>query len=340
MREASQCESRSSASSCPSGEIYGHRPTSLSARVGAYVTRLSVRSADGTTFWYVGFVLWTLLFSLLLAAAEWLLKSSVRYDRSLLRAARAGLRRGEFQLDYQPVFGIRRARCVGFDVLLRWSSETYGVRGPGHFMSFIQKSSVIRPLTRHILKQAGEEMRQAGVPDTFYLSITVPPAYILSRDFMEDLDSVGASALSSLFVNIDATRFGQFSKQLIPAMKHARGKGVRFALSGVKAELELPRGMSFEMLKIDRIVLALDNDERAARIRALAKMGHDLGAMVVVQGVESAIHHGIAQESQADFGQGFFYSRTLNVTRLTRFLKGCDETTPGPTTANTMSMLG
>jgi c-di-GMP phosphodiesterase len=51
---------------------------------------------------------------------------------------------------------------------------------------------------------------------------------------------------------------------------------------------ELPADMTFEMVKIDRDVLGMDPDERSRKISALTSMGHEMGAVVVVEGTENA----------------------------------------------------
>ncbi|CAN7764256.1 IS5 family transposase [Caballeronia sp. LjRoot31] len=64
-------------------------------------------------------LLWPFLLALV-AAVGWLLcKRWRRYDQALIHAARAGLRRREFHLEYQPVVSLRHGRCVGGEALLR-----------------------------------------------------------------------------------------------------------------------------------------------------------------------------------------------------------------------------
>ncbi|KHL06413.1 UNVERIFIED_CONTAM: hypothetical protein LK11_66170 [Mumia flava] len=110
-------------------------------------------------------------------------------------------------------------------------------------------------------------------------------------------------------------------------MAQARDRGMRFALSAVRpADVgpELPAGMSFEMVKIDRDVLRMDSDERSRQISALTRLAHQMGAVVVVEGIEIAAHHNVARASRAEFGQGFFYSSTLGASRLKAFLEAAN----------------
>jgi EAL domain-containing protein (putative c-di-GMP-specific phosphodiesterase class I) len=244
-----------------------------------------------------------------------------------LRAARAGLRRGEFHVEYQPVVGLRRPKCVGVEALLRWDNEKYGALGPAHYMEFIENSSLIGPVTRFVVSRAAQDLREIGAPKSLYVGVSAPSIYLLSSAFTADLTDYGSHGLPPLILKVGASSVMKLKKRLIPMMAQAREKGMRFALSGVRPAdcgLALPADMTFEMVKIDRDVLGLGADERARHVNALTRMGHDLGAVVVVEGIENSAHHNVARASRAEFGQGFFYSRALGASRLKIFLEAAN----------------
>jgi EAL domain-containing protein (putative c-di-GMP-specific phosphodiesterase class I) len=295
---------------------------SIGADTLAWAQPSASTAALRTSVWTIlGFILWPILGVVLVGLA---LKRWFRYDKSLLRAARAGLRRGEFHVEYQPVVGVRRARCVGVEALLRWDNQKYGALGPAHYMEFIENSSLIGPMTRFVLSRAAQELREIGAPKSLYLGVTAPASYLVSSAFIADVGDVGSLGLPPLILKIGAGSATKFKKRLIPMMAQARNKGMRFALSGVRpTEVgpELPADMTFEMVKIDREVLGMDPGERSRQINALTSMGHDMDAVVVVEGIENAAHHNIARANRAEFGQGFFYSRALGASQLKAFLQ-------------------
>jgi EAL domain-containing protein (putative c-di-GMP-specific phosphodiesterase class I) len=289
----------------------------------------------------LGLVFWPILVAVLVVAAGWALKRWFRYDKSLLRAARAGLRRGEFHLEYQPVVGVRRARCVGVEALLRWDNQKYGALGPAHYMEFIENSSLIGPMTRFVMSRAAQELREIGAPKSLYLGVTAPASYLVSSAFNAHLGEVTSLGLPPLILRIGAPSARKFKKRLVPMMAQARDKGIRFALSALRPTdvgLALPADMTFEMVKIDRNVLAKDPDERSREISALTRMGHEMGAVVVVEGIENSAHHNVARASRAEFGQGFFYSRALGASRLKEFIETVNA--PSSKRAGAATVLG
>ncbi|WP_244106690.1 EAL domain-containing protein [Paraburkholderia phenazinium] len=317
-------------------------PPSIDTDTPASVPPSASIATQRPSVWTIlGFVLWPMLVVVLIVVIGWALKRWFRYDKSLLRAARAGLRRGEFHVEYQPVVGVRRAGCVGIEALLRWDNQKYGALGPAHYMKFIEKSSLIGPMTRFVMSRAAQELREIGAPKSLYLGVTAPASYLVSSSFIADLGGVGALGLPPVILKIGAGSAKKFKKRLIPMMAQARDKGMRFALSAAgptDVGPELPADMSFEMVKIDRDVLGMDPDERSRQISALTSMGHEMGAVVVVEGIENAAHHSVARASRAEFGQGFFYSRALGASRLKVFLEAADA--PSSNGAGASTVLG
>lgn len=327
---------------CSLGRGCETRPISASidAETLARASPYAATATQSTPAWdLVGFVLWPILVAVVVFVAGWAIRRWFRYDRSLLRAARAGLRRGEFHLEYQPVVGVRRPKCVGVDALLRWDNQKYGALGPAHFMEFIENSNLIGPMTRFVLSRAAQELREIGAPKSIYLGVTAPASYVASSSFVAHLGDVGSLGLPPVILKIGASSATKFKKRLIPMMLQARDKGVRFALSAVGPTdfgPELQAEMTFEMVKIDRNVLGMDPDERSSQIGALTRMGHEMGAVVVVEGIENAAHHNVARASRAEFGQGFFYSRALGASRLKVFLEAANAPSSKPGGASTV----
>ncbi|SAK62841.1 diguanylate phosphodiesterase [Caballeronia ptereochthonis] len=304
--------------------------------------RFSAGPTQGSSAWtLLSHVLWPILLFLLALAAGWSLKRWFSYDKALLRAARAGLRRGEFHVEYQPIVDIRRALCVGVEAFLRWDNRKYGAQGPAHYLEFIENSSLLDRMTRFVVSRAAQDLREIGAPKSLYVGITAPVSYLLDSGFTADRTVVGSHGFPPLILNVSASSVRMFKKRLTPMMTQAREKRVRFALSGVRptdCELALPTGMTFEIVKIDREVLGLDPDERAKHLDALTRMGHDFGAAVVVEGVEHSAHHKLARASRAEFGQGFFYSRALDATGLKVFLETANA--PPSNRAGAATVLG
>ena len=84
----------------------------------------------------------------------------------LLRAARRGLRRGEFHVVYQPIFDLNQMRMIGVEALLRWHHPTRGLLQPDQFIPILETSALIVPVGR--CWQPGRDRSSRAFPAGFW----------------------------------------------------------------------------------------------------------------------------------------------------------------------------
>jgi c-di-GMP phosphodiesterase len=242
---------------------------------------------------------------------------------TLLRAARSGLKRGEFFLEYQPIVNLRQGKCVGVEALLRWNNVEFGTAGPGHYMPSIERSSLIGPITRFVLGKVAEEVGQLGTAESLYIGVNVPFSQLAHSGFVADLSATTPRVLRRLVLEISHCELRDATPNLLRVIATLRKAGVRFALSGFNPNDDAGRwfdGWSFEMVKLNRAVFHLDPYERSRLLDTMITLAHGLDAVLVGEGVETAAHHDALLAARAELGQGFYYSRALGIGRLETFL--------------------
>lgn len=242
---------------------------------------------------------------------------------TLLRAARSGLKRGEFYLEYQPIVNLRQGKCVGVEALLRWNNIEFGAAGPGHYMPSIERSSLIGPITRFVLGKVAEEVGQLGTAESLYIGVNVPFSQLAHPGFVADLSATTPRVLRRLVLEISHRELRDATPNLLRVIATLRKAGVRFALSGFNPNdgaVHWFDGWSFEMVKLNRAVFHLDPAERSRLLETMIALAQDLDAVLVGEGVEIAAHHDALFAARAELGQGFYYSRALGIGRLETFL--------------------
>ena len=100
------------------------------------------------------------------------------------RDIRAGLKKGEFFLEYQPIVALESGDCVGCEALLRWRRGGQVV-GPYDFIPLTEDSSLGGLLTYHVVETAARELGPwlLAHPHLF-IGINVPPS-LLGRGGIE-----------------------------------------------------------------------------------------------------------------------------------------------------------
>ena len=79
------------------------------------------------------------------------------------------------------------------------------------------------------------------------------------------------------------------------------------------------------MLKIDRSFISAiaANPQSRALIQTLVQLGTTLGIETLAEGIENRIQLAALQDEHCDSGQGFLFSRPLDVDAMNAFLKAC-----------------
>ena len=223
------------------------------------------------------------------------------------------------------MISLREGKCGGVEALIRRNNTEYGSLGPLHYMRRLEHTTLIAPpLTRFVLSTAARELGPLAAAKSLYIGINVSAPHVESETFVSDVRGSAKGILSRLVLHMPESHRAKPTANVLNAFAALRAKKVRFALSGVGAGLAylgLLTAFAFELVKIDRQVLALDADERVRRLAAVIDAARQQGATVVADGVESANHHKVICRSRIYFGQGFFYGRTMVINLLLTFFE-------------------
>jgi EAL domain-containing protein (putative c-di-GMP-specific phosphodiesterase class I) len=177
--------------------------------------------------------------------------------------------------------------------------------------------------TAYILSTAVRELGPLVASKSLYVGIKVAARHVESPTFVSDVIGSAESILSRLVLHMPEEHCARPTKGVLDAFTELRARGLRLAMSGVttvETYWSFHKAFRFDLLKIDRRVLALDDGARRQRLAALVEVARELGSIVVAEGVESASHHMVVSRSGAEYGQGFFYGRTMVLSLLVTFL--------------------
>jgi EAL domain-containing protein (putative c-di-GMP-specific phosphodiesterase class I) len=271
---------------------------------------------------------WPALAGLILLAAYWCWEHWFQYDRKMVRAARAGLARGEFHIEYQPLVSIRGRACVGMDAMVRWANSDFGKIGSANYMAVLEQCSWIGTLMKFALAKVAQEIGELSETRPLYVIVDIPVSCFTSEAFLRRLiEIVTKDSAHRIVIGLNHKAVAPVEKTLVNQMAHARAKGVIFALTGLGADegtdaFRYPKELSFEIIKVDRRIFSLTPPQRARRLQSLASAAREMDAMLIVDGVDTGVHHDVLRSVGGEFGQGFFYSRPLAMRRLKSFLQG------------------
>ncbi|MGT2477679.1 EAL domain-containing protein [Paraburkholderia terrae] len=131
-------------------------------------------------------------------AAVSLLVHFLSQNIRLCRAVRAGLRRGEFHVVYQPIIDTRTQCCVGVEALLRWCNAKFAAGGPGVFMAKLEGTRWVGVLTRFVLLEANRALAPATFARHWHLSVNICARHLMEKGFVEDICESAGPVLGRL----------------------------------------------------------------------------------------------------------------------------------------------
>jgi EAL domain-containing protein (putative c-di-GMP-specific phosphodiesterase class I) len=247
----------------------------------------------------------------------------VRPKAGLRRAARIGLRRGEFHVVYQPIVDTRTRHCVGVEALLRWGHPKFGAGGPGLFIGELEGTRLLSALTCFALREANNALTQLTFPQHWHISINICARHLLEDRFVEDICESAGPMLERLVLELTERSCVERTPRVVTALSHMKQRGVRLSLDDFGtgfSNLDLLADFRFDYVKVDRRFLALCGEARIQFLKSVAALVHTLGAKVVVEGVESGADHDVVQRSGIDLAQGYWYGKPMAVDRLSAFV--------------------
>jgi EAL domain-containing protein (putative c-di-GMP-specific phosphodiesterase class I)/anti-sigma regulatory factor (Ser/Thr protein kinase) len=262
-------------------------------------------------------ILWLLLLPLAVRLARAMDTAPRRGRRRIVRAIRRGIERGEFELHYQPQLEIDTGVPSRVEALLRWRRRGELV-APAGFLADAEASSVIRPLTNHVLDLAvsqAAQWRAAGRP----MGVAVNLSAANLRDFsvverLERLLEEHGVPAETITLEVTETAVLEEPELARAVLQAAADLGCSISIddfgTGYSSLLWL-RLFPVDEVKIDRTFVDGMSAEGEAYVAGVIRLGHDLGVSVVAEGVEDEATLKRLQELGCDVAQGYLFARPL-----------------------------
>jgi diguanylate cyclase (GGDEF)-like protein/PAS domain S-box-containing protein len=250
-------------------------------------------------------------------------------QRRLETDVQQAIERGELHFDYQPKFRLSDLSLSGCEALLRWTHPTRGVVPPSVFVPAAERAGLSVRLARITLEMALRQQRAwRDEGHDIAVAVNLSARHIVSGQAPELLrDALEATGCTGERLEIEVTEdvFIRDPETAAATLAKLREIGVRLALDDFGtgyASLGYLQQLPFDVIKLDRsFVAGLGTSLRTERIvDAVVRIAHGLGARLVAEGVESAVHLARLRDIGCDEGQGYLLGRPLPPEALARLM--------------------
>lgn len=245
-------------------------------------------------------------------------------------------------LQYQPTFDLQSESVIGVEALIRWRHPTRGVIAPIEFIPVAEESGLIVPIGRWVLEDA---CRQAAIwrrhGHRIDMSVNVSGRQLDDDELIEDVrHALAESGLdpATLTLEITETTLMRDAEATAKRLRSLKELGVRIAIDDFGtgySSLAYLRQFPVDALKIDRSFISgiAGSNGSAALIHTLVQLGKTLDIETLAEGIEERSQLETLQREHCDHGQGFLFSRPLDVDAVERFLAATQPKTPSHATA-------
>ncbi|QPC42129.1 EAL domain-containing protein [Kaustia mangrovi] len=257
-----------------------------------------------------------------------------RYHRVVLEAdLRRALERNEIDVVYQPIMRLGDMKLVGFEALVRWHHITHGTLEPEAFIKLAEETGVIMDLGSYVLNEAARQLgiwQRAFRPhDSLFVTVNLSSRELITRDLVDEVKTLlnrEDLAPGSLKLELTESVVMENPELSVQILQKLRQLGIGIACddfgTGYSSLGHLAR-LPFDMLKIDRSFLELEQDEEETTqiiLDTIVMMAHDLGMDVVSEGIETAEQAAWMGRIGCDFGQGYQFSEPLSARQVVDML--------------------
>jgi diguanylate cyclase (GGDEF)-like protein len=227
---------------------------------------------------------------------------------------REAITTGQLFLLYQPIVALHDGRLLGAEALVRWQHPEHGVLAPDAFIPVAERTGLIVPLGRWVLRAALS--RLATWTDLDALNINISARDLREPDFAEAVaDLLTEFGIAGDRITLEVTESMTVETgESIGNLTALRALGVRISLDDFgtgHSTLTLLHDCPIDEIKLDRSFTQATVDGRIPVAAAVIHLARALGLQVVAEGVETAEQVDLLLDLGYVAAQGYYFARPM-----------------------------
>ncbi len=241
---------------------------------------------------------------------------------------KSALNKNQFSVFYQPIVLTQDGQIAGFESLLRWNHPDLGFVPPDQFIPIAEESDMIVELGNFVIQKSCETLatliEKYNPERNWYVCINVSAKQLENNDIIFEIErAIKDNFLSyqNLKVEVTESILLKNSDSELYILEELRKKGIQIAIDDFGtgySSLSTLHHFPFSFLKIDRsfITNVVTQPKLKSMIKSIILMAKTLDMKVVVEGVEQLEQYSILKEMEADYIQGYYFSKPLPLVEL------------------------
>ena len=251
-----------------------------------------------------------------------------RHKRQRIEARlRHALAHQQFEIHYQPLYGVDGKALRGFEALLRLKDEDGTPISPEVFVPIAEETGLIGAIGHWVLVQSARTAREW--PDDLMVSVNLSPIQFQSHDIpavVKDVLKQTGLPARRLELEITESVLIADTDKVLQALREIKDLGVSIALDDFGtgySSLGYLWSFPFDKLKVDKSFMTdlADSSSKSREILAtIVALGKVLDLKITAEGVETKEQAEVLRSLDCDLVQGFLFGRPLDQDALAALL--------------------
>lgn len=240
------------------------------------------------------------------------------------------LRNDSIEVYYQPIYNIKDGRFSAMEALVRLRDDKGTIVMPSDFIEYAEKNGMILKLGEAVFRKVCEFIQRMHVDEygIEYIEVNLSVVQCMQIDMARILKNImGEYQIPPYRINFEITETATGSSKAIDKnMRELLDYGCSFSLDDYGSgysNLTYVVNLPVKIIKIDKLIT--DNYFVSEKVRIATEytieMLHKLGMEIVVEGVDSEEKYLAFKKLNAEYIQGYYFSKPLPRDRVLNFIQ-------------------
>lgn len=224
----------------------------------------------------------------------------------------------ELVLFYQPIVDAQTKQIKGYEALIRWNSNKYGMLSPSAFINMAETIGFINEMSLWVFTEAGMFIKNLNRgAESYTVSINISGLQIMDSYFFEEVKALTVTNnFDPTLMSIEITE-----TSLITVYNHAinniyllREMGFKISIDDFGtgySSLSYLKSLPVDIMKIDKSFIDnIDSNQKDLEIlENIIRLAKILNMSIIAEGVERETQYLLLKERGCDHIQGYLFGK-------------------------------